>query len=76
MDSIIKGLFSSTELGQSAVFLALFLLMFYYLRKDSKSHKSEYQQVVKQMFDVVNKNTESNTRLSESIHNLKDQVRK
>jgi len=39
-------------------------------KEDMFSHKKDYEDVVKEMFDVVNKNTESNTKLSEAVREL------
>ena len=73
MEGIVKAILEHS--GQAGlVFIALGVLI-YFMRKDSKAHRSEYTEVVKQMFAVVNKNTESNTRLSESISDLKDRMK-
>jgi len=37
---------------------------------DIVEHKKDYEDIVKQMFEVVNKNTESNTKLSEAVKEL------
>ena len=52
------------------IFLLLFIYLMYQLRQDASAHRVEYQEIVKQMFDVVNKNTESNTKLSEAVKEL------
>lgn len=39
-------------------------------KREREEHKEEQQNIVKQMFEVVNRNTESNTRLYESIRDL------
>ena len=75
MEKIIEYLINHAGEGASGIFLVLFLLLLWTLRKDSKEHKQEYKEVVRQMFDVVNKNTESNTKLSESITDLKDRIK-
>jgi len=74
MSSITNALLTNEQLGLSSIFLALFLLMFYSLRKDAKSHKEEYKSMSDHMFAVLENNTKSNTKLCESIKDLKDRV--
>jgi len=61
--------------GTGGVFLILFIYMLYQLRKDQAEHKAEYKEVIKQMFQVVDKNTESHSKLCSSIDTLKDRLR-
>ena len=74
MESLISIILSK-ETGVGTLFLSLFLMCAYYLRKDSKEHKEEYREVIREMFKVVDKNTESNAKLSESINSLKDRIK-
>ena len=52
-EKIVSSFLTNPQLGLSAVFLALFLLIFYYMRKDAKEHRDEYKEVVHNMFNVV-----------------------
>jgi hypothetical protein len=75
MTQIVDAIIQNAGQGASAIFLLLFLLLLWMLRQDTKEHKKEYRDTVHQMFDVVNKNTESNAKLSESISDLKDRIK-
>jgi len=57
------------QLGLSGVFLALFLLMFFTLRKDAKEHKEEFSEMANKLMVVLENNTRSNVQLSETIKN-------
>jgi cell division protein FtsL len=45
-------------------------------QKQQAQHREEYKGVVKEMFDVIQKNTESNTQLKDSIRELSLNIRK
>ena len=83
--NILTTLFSQGQLGVLVAFLFLagILARYFYseLRKIMKeqteersqlaqSHKAYTDDLVKQMFEVINKNTESNTKLSEAVKEL------
>ena len=75
VEALATNLITETQLGIAGVFLALFLLMFWQHRQDSKIHKKEYKDSLDKMFEVVEKNTEANTKLSSAVDNLKDHIR-
>jgi len=81
LEKIIKDLIDPSQLGLAGVFLALYLVMFYYSRKDAKLHRDDYKDVVRQLMSVVEKSTEASTKqaevtqkLSEIISSLRDQI--
>ena len=74
MGEVATSLLSKTEMGMSGIFLALFLLVFWTSRQDAKSHKEELKILAEALLLVVEKNTESNTKLSDSILNLKERI--
>ena len=69
-----------------AVFIIMFIIAFYflfrayvnaqqdhkyYIQKVQKEHKEDYKDVVKQMFEVINHNTESNQALKDAVTELR-----
>lgn len=69
-----------------AVLIVLFILAFYFLfkaylnsqadhkyqiQKIHKDHKEDHKDVVKQMFEVINRNTESNQALKDAVNELR-----
>ena len=72
MGDVVSHALSNAELGMSGVFLALFLLVFWTSRQDAKAHKEELKVLSESLLLVVEKNTESNTRLADSISFLKN----
>lgn len=76
MDAITDTLLKSVDGGVNGIFLGLFLLMFYQLKVELKEHKEEYNQLVSKMFEVVNRNTEINSKLAASIEDIKDRLDK
>lgn len=68
IEQVFEKILNAPELG---IFGLLFLGALWFYRKDSLSHKKDYQVVAKEMFDVVNRNTESSTKLSEAIKGIK-----
>ena len=73
MEAIIKAIIE--HLGVNGVWVVIVGALLYFGRKDSKEHREEYKQISKQMLSAFTANTESNTRLSESIADLKDRVK-
>ena len=41
------------------------------IQKIGTDHREDYQNIVKQMFEVVNKNTESNQELKDAVRDLR-----
>jgi predicted metalloendopeptidase len=76
MGEIIESILGNEQLGVSTIFLALTVGVFYYLRKDTAEHRKEYKETVQQMFQVVEKNTEANTKLSQTIDELRHELRR
>lgn len=72
---VVNALIQQTDLGLSSVFLALYLMLFYTLRKDHQEHKEEFRQMSSQMLDVVRQNSENNARLAESIKQMHDRLK-
>lgn len=75
MEQLATQLVQSSDLGLSSVFLALYLMLFYTLRKDHKEHKEEYRCISNRMLDVVRQNSENNARLAESIKQMHDRLK-
>ncbi len=76
MEAIVKALINNKDLGPAGLFIIILLAMFWLWRKDQKEHRAEYKEVSLQMFEVITQNTEASTKLSESITDLKDQVKR
>lgn len=80
MEEIVKE-FLAPHLKES-IFVVLTIVLIYLMRKDSKDNSDKYLETVHQMFDVVNRNTEShmknsdsNAKLTEAMTDLKDEIR-
>lgn len=78
---LIQELVNPSQLGLAGVFLALYFMLFYYNRKDAKTHRADYKDVVEKLMSVVEKSTEASTKqaevtqkLSEIISSLRDQL--
>lgn len=90
LSTVLSGIVSLYSQGGLALLLFAVLIIlagFFWkeykamiLRHDGKmnsiqqEHKEQYTDIVKQMFEVLNKNTEAQTQLSSSIENLKDHI--
>ena len=75
MNEFIEVVLKHAQSGQSGIFFVLFVIIIWFFRRDAQEHKREYRETALQMFGVVNKNTEANTRLAESIKDLKDRIK-
>lgn len=75
VEAVATKLLAESQLGIAGVFLALFLLMFWQHRQDAKVHKKEYKDSLDKMFEVVDKNTQANTKLTAAVDNLKDHIK-
>lgn len=69
-DQLFNYLMSNSA-GSSGLFLGLFLLLFFYSRKDSIAHRREVVEMNKQLIQIIIKNTESNTKLADTIRDLR-----
>lgn len=74
-ERLIDIIFKNSQAGLSGLFLALAVFMFIYLRKDTEDHRKEYKEVIDTLFRIVDKNTQANTRLADSINDLKDRIK-
>jgi len=72
--SFLSELIKNQELGLSSIFLSIAGLMFFYLRRDADQYRKEYKEIIQNMFKIVEKNTEANARLSETIQDLKNKI--
>ncbi len=74
VETLVNALIVNAQLGLSGVFLALFLLIFWQHRADTKVHRDEFRAALDKMFEVVDKNTEANAKLTSAVDNLKDHI--
>jgi hypothetical protein len=70
-DKLLEFLLSNSSSGPSALLLGLLLLLFFYGRRDALAHRNDMKEMNEQLMDIVKNNTESMTRLTETIRDLR-----
>ena len=85
MSDIVDKLIAALMTGNPTVIVATILLciLVYGIitlwkdnQKQQMQHREEYKGIVKEMFEVIQMNTEANTQLKDSIRELSTNIRK
>ena len=85
VSAIVKSLMTSSQLGLVGILLIAMYFggKFFWKeynklqsrhKEDIREQKEEYKDIVKEMFEVVNKNTESHTKLSEAVRDMSQTI--